>query len=478
MTINRASIITSLIWKFMERLGVHGIQFVLQIILARILLPEDFGIIVLVVVFITVANVLVQSGFNIALIQKKETDELDYSTVFWVNLVFATVLYIILYLVSPVIANFFNESLLANVLKVLALTLFLGAISSIQLSILSKTMQFRKQFWGNLLGVLISGFAGVWLAYEGYGVWSLVVQQLLAQLCIVVIFFIFLDWRPQFVFSKDRAKILFNFGWKLLVAALIDTIYTNSRSLVIGKMYSSTMLAYYNRGEQLPSLIVNNINGSVQSVIFPALSAYQEDKVKVKNLVRRAVTLSSFIIFPMMAGLAAIAEPIIKVLFTDKWLESVPFVKIACLYFAFWPLHTANLQAINALGRSDIFLKLEIKKKIVGVLILIFTIPFGVYAIALGMVLGSIISVFINAAPNRSLLGYTYVEQFKDIFPNLIISSLMFIFVFMLNYLDISDLLKLPIQIISGVLFYIIASVFLKVESMNYIIKIMKKNRS
>lgn len=472
--ITKNTIIKSLLWKFSERIGVQALQFIIQIILARLLLPKDFGLIVLVIIFITIANVLVQNSFNTALIQNKDTDKIDYSTVFFINLIIATVVYGLLFILSPILAVFFDNPLLENILKILSLTVFFGAMSSVQVAILTKNMQFRKQFMSSLVSIVISGIIGVWMAFEGYGVWALVAQQLLSQIIIVIVLFFIVDWRPQFIFSFQRAKILFSFGWKMLVSSLIDVIYTNSRSLVIGKMYTPDMLAYYNRGEQLPSLIVNNINGSIQSVIFPALSAYQDDKEKVKSIVRRAVTLSSFAVFPMMAGLAASAESVVELLLTDKWLEAVPFVQIACLYFAFWPVHTANLQAISALGRSDIFLKLEIIKKVIGIIILLFTIPLGVYAIMFGTVIGSIFSLFINAAPNKKLLNYSYLEQFKDILPNLIVSILMLCIISGVNYIDLSNFLTLSLQILIGVVSYIILAWIFRNESFLYIYKSVK----
>lgn len=475
--ITKGDVVKSLLWKFSERIGVQLFQFFIQIILARLLLPKDFGLIVLVVIFITIANVFVQNGFNSALIQKKQTDYIDYSTVFFVNIFVAILIYIILFLISPMLALFFEMPLLEDTLKILSLTVFLGAVSSVQNAILTKQMQFRKQFMSSLVSIVISGIIGVWMAFEGYGVWALVAQQLLSQTIIVIVLFFIVDWRPQFIFSLQRAKVLFSFGWKMLVSSLIDVIYTNSRSLVIGKMYTPDMLAYYNRGEQLPSLIVNNINGSIQSVIFPALSAYQDDKEKVKSIVRRAVTLSSFAVFPMMAGLAASAESVVELLLTDKWLEAVPFVQIACLYFAFWPVHTANLQAISALGRSDIFLKLEIIKKAVGISILLFTIQHGIYAIVFGLVVGNIVSLFINMTPNKKLLGYTYLDQFKDILPTLFISILMFVMVFALNGLQVSVIIKLALQLISGVVIYIVLAKIFHIKSLVYLEDIIRKKQ-
>lgn len=470
--VSQKTIIVSLLWKFAERMGVQVIQFIVQIILARLLLPEEFGLIVIVLVFLNIANVFVQNGFNTALVQKKDTDTIDYSSIFYLNLIVAALMYIILFVAAPWIAQFFNDNLLINVIKVLALTLFLGAILSVQNAILTKNMQFKKQFISVFIASLISGIISIFLAYFGFGVWTLVIQQLMSQAMMIVILFLIMKWRPELVFSMQRIKVLFSFGWKLLLSSLIDTIYSNSRNLIVGKMYTADVLAYYNRGEQLPGLIVTNVSGTIQSVIFPALVSYQDDKIMMKKMVRRAITLSCFVIFPLMVGLAATAESVVILLLTEKWLEAVPFIQIACIYFCFWPIHVANLQAINAMGRSDVFLKLEIIKKIVGIVILIATIPFGVYVIAWGMVISNIIGMFINAFPNRKLLNYSYLEQVKDIMPAALISVVMGGSILFFNFIEASPFLKLSIQVVIGVLVYGILAKMFKLESLKFILSL------
>ncbi|MDU5111651.1 MAG: lipopolysaccharide biosynthesis protein, partial [Clostridium sp.] len=421
----KGKVINSLFWKLMERGGVQGIQFIVQIVLARILSPNDYGIISLLTIFIALANVFIQSGFNTALIQKKNVKEEDFSSVLYISLVVSTILYIILFFASPFIANFYKIAELKQVLRVLAIILFFGAFNSIQNAIIARTMQFKKLFIGSVFSILISGIVGITLAYSGFGVWALVAQQIVNQVSITFILWFTLKWRPKLIFSINRVGNLFSYGWKLLVSSLIDTIYMNLRGLIVGKVYASNMLAFYNRGEQFPQLIVNNINGSIQSVMLPTLSAEQENKKRVKELVRRSIVTSSFLIFPMMIGLAVVGEPLIKILLTDKWLPAVPFMQIFCLSYALWPIHTSNLQAINALGRSDIYLKLEIIKKIIGIIILIISMFYGIYAIALGGLLSGIISSFINAYPNLKLLNYGYKEQIKDILPSLLLSIIM-----------------------------------------------------
>jgi O-antigen/teichoic acid export membrane protein len=473
--INKSKVISSLFWKLMERGGTQGMQFIVQIVLARLLLPEDYGIIALVTIFILIARVFVQSGFNTALIQKKDADDLDFSSVFYLSLFVAGLLYIILFFASPFIADFYQNPQLVLVLRVLSITLFFGAINSIQNAFVARNMMFKKLFFSSLGAIIVSGTIGIATAYLGWGVWALVTQQLMSQLSITIILWFTVKWRPKLLFSFERVKGLFSYGWKLLVSALIDTLYMNLCSLIIGKIYSPDMLGYFNRGKQFPQLLVTNINGSIQSVMLPALASEQDDRKRVKDMVRRSIVTSSFILFPMMVGLAVVAEPLVKLLLTDKWLPCVPFLQIFCASYALWPIHTANLQAINALGRSDIFLRLEIIKKIIGLTILGISISFGVYAIALGGVLSGIISTFINAYPNKKLLDYSYKEQWKDIMPSLLISLVMGGIVYLFNYLSLAAWQILVLQVAIGAVIYIGLAKIFKIESFIYLINTFKQ---
>lgn len=468
-------VIYSLLWKIMERIGTQGIQFFVMIVLARLLLPEEFGLIVLVTIFITIAGVFVQSGFNIALIQKKDADVIDFSSVFYLSLFVASLLYVFLFFTAPFIATFFEQPEFATVLRILSITLFFGSFNSIQNAIISRNMEFKKLFISSLGAIIFSGIVGVVMAYTGFGVWALVGQQLTNQLIVTLILTFTVKWKPKFIFSIDRIKILFSFSWKLLASSLLDTLNSNLRNLLIGKMFSPATLGFYNRGDQFPNFLISNINGSIQSVMLPTLSSYQDDKQKVKAIVRRAIVTSAFIVIPMMVGLAVIAEPLVKILLTDKWLPAVPFLQIFCAVYALWPIHTANLQAINALGRSDIFLKLEIIKKILGLIILAISLPFGVYAITLGILVGGILSTFINAYPNLKLLNYSIREQWKDITPSLLISLLMGAIIYPIQWVGMSDMLTVIIQIVVGVVFYVGLARLFKLECFTYLLKTLQE---
>ena len=473
----KKTVISSLVWKFLERLGTQGIQFVVSIILARLLLPSDYGIITMIMVFTAIANSFIQSGFSTSLIQKKNSDELDFSSVFYTSFVIAIICYLILYFTSPLIADFYQMPQIKVILRVLALTLFFGAFNSVQNAKLSKDMKFKTLFFSSLGAIIVSGTTGITMAYLGFGAWALVGQQLANIIASTIILWFTSGWRPKIMFSLTRVKGLFSYGWKIMCSSLIDTFYQNLYNLVIGKFYNSATLGNYNKGEQFPKLIAVNIDGAIGSVMLPAYAREQERKDKVKKMVRRAIVTSSLILFPLMLGLAAIAEPLVKILLTDKWLGCVPFMQILCVVYALYPINTANLQAIKALGKSDYFLKLEIIKKILGITVLIITVPHGVYTMAIGQVIVTIISTMINAFPNRKLLNYNYFEQVKDILPNLLIAILMFIVVYPIKYLIDNTILLLTIQIIVGAIIYIALMNIFKVEAFNYLLDIIEKKK-
>ena len=472
--ISKNTVISSLIWKFLERGGVQGVQFVLSIVLARLVSPDDYGVIALILVFIQIATVFIQSGFNTALIQKKDSDDTDFSSIFYLSLFVALLCYVVLFFAAPFIANFYKQEILTPVIRVISFTLFFGAVNSVQNAYVSKTMQFKRFFYSSMGAVLGSGIVGVILAYKGFGVWALVAQQLVRDILTCLILWFTVKWRPKFLFSFERVKILFSFGWKLLCSGLLDSIFRNAYSLIVGKVYDSQTLGYFNRGHQFPQVIATNLDGSIQSVMLPTLSANNDNVQEVKRITRRSISTSAFVLMPCMFGLAAVAEPLVKVLLTDKWLDCVPFLQLACISYALYPIHTANLTGINALGRSDIFLKLEIIKKCVTVLNILITLPLGIYAMAIGQVISGFISTFINAFPNKKLMGYSYFEQWKDLIPSFLLSLIMAGIVWSMNFLQIEPLILLILQIIVGIMIYILLSKLFKVEVYAYFINTIK----
>jgi len=466
--------LSGLIWQYAEKCGTQLVGFVVSIILARLLTPADYGLIGLITVFISIALVFARSGMGQALVQKKDANDEDFSTVFYFSLAVSVILYLVLFFAAPVIAEFYHEPKLISVIRVLGITIIIGAVYSVQQAKVQREMNFKKFFYATLIGTLISAGIGISMAYSGYGVWALVGQQISAQLINIIVLFVTVKWRPKLIFSVQKMKQLFGFSWKILVSALIDTVYNNIYSLIIGKFYSSADLGYYNRGKQYPMLVVENVNGSINSVIFPVLSKMQDDKERFKSTVRRSIKTSTYIIFPLMAGLAAVAEPLVRIMLTDKWLPAVPFIQFCCFTYAFWPVHTANLQAVKALGRSDVFLKLEIIKKTYGVVILIATIPFGLTAMMFGRCIATVLSSIVNASPNKKLMNYSYMEQIKDMLPSVVLSVIMCVVVLLVGMLDINLYLMLILQVFVGVLVYVGLSILFKVECFGYVLSTVK----
>ncbi|MBR4348397.1 MAG: lipopolysaccharide biosynthesis protein [Fibrobacter sp.] len=472
----KRTIIASLFWKYCERLGTQLTQFVVSVVLARILAPDDFGVVALALIFIAIANIFVQSGLNTALIQKKDADDLDFSSVFWASLGISFIAYAVFFFAAPFIADFYGKEILVPVTRVLALTIPIGVLNSIQNAYVSRHMMFKKLFYRSFGAMIPSGIAGIVAALYGAGIWAIVIQQISISILNIAILWVVVPWHPSFKFSGTRLKSLFSFGWKLLCSSLLDACYSNLRGLIIGKVFTPADLAYYNRGDHFPNLVVNNINHSIQSVMLPSLSAYQDDRPMMKKLMRRSIVTTSFLILPMMAGLAVLAKPLILFLLGEKWLPCAPFVQIYCFIYAFRPIHTSNLSAINAMGRSDIFLKLEIIKEFVGIGILLgslflFNSPLG---IAYGAALATLISAFINAHPNKKLLQYGYLEQMKDIFPSFLLSGFMAVCLHLFSQINIPIYISAILQIPLGIIIYTGIAKILHFECLDYLVNTIK----
>lgn len=460
----------------MTHAGLQGVHFVISLVLARILDPEHYGMLSLMMIFINLATVFVQSGFNTSLIQNKDVTEEDYSSVFWVSLGISFALYGVLYVCAPMIAAFYAMPEFVQPFRVLALILIPGALNSIQVAEINREMEFKKSFFCEIGATVISGTAGIAAAFAGLGVWALVIYYGVSTLITCVNMWFAVHWRPKWVCNFKRVGVLFSFGWKILVSALLNTGYSNLRSLVIGKKYDSSMLGYYNRGKSTPEQFIAGINSSVQAVLLPAMSAEQDNRQRVKNMVRNSISVTSYVVFPMMAGLAAVAAPFVRLLFTEKWIACVPFMQIYCFTLAFYPIHTSNLQAINAMGRSDIFLKLEILKKVIGILMLtvaVFCFDSPI-AIAMTGVLTAFTSSFINAYPNKKLIGYSYFEQIRDILPSFCASLVMCAVVLLIGRLPLADAALLLVQVSAGVLIYVGISVVGKMEPFEIILNMLK----
>ena len=428
-------------------------------------------------IFTSIASVFIESGFSTALIQNKDVTEDDYSSVFWLSLFIACILYLVIFVTAPAIAVFYNSPILTQPLRTLALMIIPGSLSSIQQAKLSREMDFRKIFISSIISVSISGIVGVIAAYLGLGLWALVAQSLLNVLITSIVLLFLTGWYPRFVFNVSRIVVLFRFGWKLLVSGLLDTVDNHLQNIIVGKKYTSATLGYYDKGIQFPQYLVGTIVSSVQSVLLPAMSAEQDNSQKVKELAKSSMCLCSYIIFPMMAGLASIAEPLVCLLLTEKWLPCVPYIRVNCFIYAFFAVHVCNLQAINSLGRSDLFLRLELIKKVfeiifISIAVFCFDSPM---AIAMTGVFDTFLCWYINAAPNKMLIQYPFKQQIIDLIPMALMSVGMFLIVYIIPYfVGLSMLVTMIIQIMVGVCTYVLMSVLFKPEPYQIIIAQIK----
>ncbi|MBS6180972.1 MAG: lipopolysaccharide biosynthesis protein [Erysipelotrichaceae bacterium] len=473
------SVVSNLIWRFAERCGAQGVSFIVSVVLARLLAPDAYGTVALVTAFTAILQVFVDSGMGNALIQKKTVDDLDFSSVFFFNFLICIILYLGMFIAAPFIADFYNMPELTLLVRVISLTLVISGIKNVQQAYVSRNLLFKKFFYATIGGTIFSAILGIAIAYMGFGVWALVVQQLSNAIIDTLILWLTVKWRPKWMFSFRRLKGLFAYGWKLLASALLDTIYNNVRQLIIGKFYSASDLAFYNKGKQFPNLIVTNINTSIDSVLLPVMSQEQDNRTRVKAMTRKAIRTSSYIMWPLMFGLAIVAEPLISLVLTEKWLPCVPYLRIFCFTYALWPIHTANLNAIKAMGRSDMFLKLEIIKKVMGVISIVLTLPFGVFAIALGYMATGPLSAAVNAFPNKKLLQYSFKEQILDLLPFFLMSCFMAILIWPIQYLALPKIAIITLQVFCGGIIYIAESKVLHIdvfdECLGMVRKIVKK---
>ena len=475
MAVAKSRIIANIGWKFAERTGSQSALFIITIILARLLLPEQFGIIVIVTVFIQIANIFVTSGFQQALIQKKNVDNLDYSSIFFANIGLSVILYSIIYFSAPLIADFYGQEILSPVLRVLGLRLIFAAINTVQNAYVAKNLIFNKLFYSTLSGIVVSGVIGVGMAYKGFGVWSLVAQQLISVLITTVVLWLMIDWRPKLQFSLIRAKILFSFGWKLLLAGLLNTFTYHIRYLIIGKIYSPSDLAYFERGLKLPKMIMSNINASISTVMFPVISKEQDNLNNLKMLTRKSIRVSSYIIFPIMMGFVVLAEPLVKLILTEKWLPSVPYLRIGCYLNAVQIIQIAIQNALLAKGKSDIFLKMDIISQVISITFLIIVMNHGVMAIALASLITSTFNMLMKVYIGKRLIGYSYSELFADNIPIVTVSVIMASFVYMVNFIDYSVLVRLIIQIPFGIIIYLLFSYLFKLEGLKFVLDFMRQ---
>lgn len=462
--------LSGFIYKFAERGASQGISFIVQIILARLLMPEEFGTIALLTVLMTILDVFVTYGFGNSLVVNKKSDDLDFSTCFFFGLFLAFALYGIVYACSPYISRYFyGHDELDLLVKVMALRMPIAAVNSVQHAYVQKKMQFRLFFYATLFGTVLSGVVGITMAYSGFGVWALAGQYLSNSLFNTITLWVVSEWRPKWMFSFRRLKAIYDYGWKILVVGLIDTVFGQIRSLIIAKQYSRSDLAYYNRGISFPGFGMKLIEPTISAVLFPALSNCNDDQKTMKAITQRIIKTSTFIISGIMFLLFAMAKPLIEVLLTEKWLPAVVYLQIGCLAYLFRPLQVINACVVRASGDSSLLLKLDILKKSIGLVLLLIAMPFGVEAIAWSYFGFCFISTIINIYPNRSILGYGFLEQFRDLGRNMLVALIVGIPVWLLSLLPFNSVVVLSLQLIAAVFLYFVICGVLKVESYVYL---------
>lgn len=470
-----SSPVFNFIYKFLERAGSQFISIIVTIVLARLLEVSDFGAIEIVIVIVSICQIFVQSGLNSALIQKKDTNQQDFSITFYVNTAIAAFLYIILFLLSPFIENFYEIEGLKNYIRVTGLVLFPCSMMSIQYALLARSFQFHKQLICSVTSMILGAIVGVIMAYNGYGVWSFVFYQIVTYWSSPIIASFVVKWLPTHVDSFKRIIPLFKYGVRILVASFIDNIYNDISSLIIGKKFTPSQLALYGKGKQFPQALITSVNGSIQSVAFPYLAKHQDSTNEMKDRLRSLIQMSSFVVFPIMFGLMACAKPFVLTVLTDKWIDAVPYLQLMCIVFVAWPIFTANAWVLNAIGRSDLYLKTELIKKSINLLSLIACVVFfdSVTAIIIGQIVVIPINVAVNMVVNKRVIGYSIKELLSDIIYPLVFSAIMGIVIYMFQ--NISNFyVALIVQVLVGVGIYLIVNVVSKNSNYMLFVSLVK----
>lgn len=467
--------VKGVMWSSLDRFSTQGIQFVFSILIARLLLPSDYGIVAMLGIFLAISQTFIDSGFSTALIRKIDRTEADYCTVFYFNIVVGLFFYGVLWFASPWIASFYNIPLLEDVTKILSLTFVFSSFSGIQNARLSIAIDFKTRAKISVIVAVLTGGVGLWMAYDGYGVWALVVQAVVSSLFRTVLLWLYVRWIPRLIFSWKSFRELFSFGSKLLASALLDTTYNNIYPLVIGKFFSSSTLGVFSRAESLAQYPSSNITNVLQGVTFPVLSSIQKEPERLSNAYKHFLRLSAFIVFPLMVGLAAVADPLIRIVLTDKWEGAIYLLQIICFSMMWYPIHAINLNLLQVKGRSDFFLKLEVIKKIQGVVILCFTIPLGIVAMCYGRIIGSLLSLVYNTYYTKRLIGYGYWAQMKDLLHILVHSLVMGVIVWLVVQGLESQWLQLFVGIVVGAAYYVVGAKLMKFAELDELIALVNK---
>jgi O-antigen/teichoic acid export membrane protein len=470
-------IVKGVFWSGIERFSVQGIQFVLGIIMARLLEPSDYGVIGMLAIFLAISQTFIDSGFSNALIQKRDRTETDFSAVFYFNIGVGCFFYLVLFFTSPLIARFYNTSILEGVTKVVALNLLFNSLAVVHRAKLTIAIDFKNQAKASLIAVILSGVAGLFMAYTGFGVWALAFQSMLNTGLNMIFLWIVVRWKPLKVFSIPSFKQLFSYGSKLLLSGLLDTAYKNIYTIVIGKRFQAADLGSFTRADQFAQFPSSNITGIFQRVTFPILSNIQHDDERLKTVCRQYLRISAFVIFPLMCGLAGVAEPFINLVLTEKWIGIVPLLQLLCFSNMWYPVHAINLNLLQVKGRSDLFLRLEIIKKCVGVGILCITIPLGIKTMCAGTIVSNFFTLIINTHYTGKIISLGFLKQMRDLFPIFLAAFSMSIVSYTVSNLFANYALNLFVGIMAGVIYYFLVNILLKSKELDMLLKMVKLRR-
>lgn len=462
-------------WSMLERFSVAGVNFIFGLILARLLMPSDYGAIAMLAIFMAIAQTFIDSGFSNALIRKPDRTETDNATAFYFNIGVGLVSYALLYLVAPYIAQFYETSILTPLTRIMGLNLLLNSLCVVQQALLTACIDFKTQAKISLSAAIVSGLVGTGFAYAGYGVWALAIQSVLASVIRTILLWILAKWRPKAKFSKQSFSSLFGYGSKLLASGLLDTIYNNLYTIVIGKRFSATTLGVYSRADQWANFLAVNITGILQRVTFPVLSTIQNEDERLRTNYRKILRISGFVVFPLMIGLAAVADPLTRFILTDKWADSIPLLRILCFALMLYPIHAINLNLLQVKGRSDLFLRLEIYKKILGIATLCVTLPMGITAMCIGRIFTSWFALAMNTHYTGKLIHLGFFQQLKDYIPTLLNSFIMGTIVYVTTFIVPGSGLQLLAGIIVGASYYILSNCMLKTMEWKEFILIVKR---
>lgn len=467
--------VKGIVWSSVERFSVQGIQFLVMIVMARLLTPKDYGLVGMVAIFIAVAQSLVDSGFSQALIRKQNRTETDNSTIFYFNIVVGILLYLVLFAIAPLVAIFYDSPELTALMRVVCLSVVFNSFVVVQRALLTVNIDFKTQAKASLTAAVVSGVIGIGMAYSGFSYWSIVAQQLVNLGLNTLLLWIFTRWRPRWIYSWGSFRELFTFGSKLMVSGLLDVVYRNMYLLVIGKVFTASSLGYYTRANQFAEFPSSNLTGIMQRVTYPVLCQIQDDDERLAQIYRRFLRLSAFLIFPLLVGLSAVAEPFVLLLLKEQWLFAATLLQIICFAMMWYPIHAINLNLLQVKGRSDLFLRLEIIKKAIAVLILCVTIPMGLIAMCVGQILSSLIALIINTNYTGKLIQVGFLRQMRDLLPTLLLSLSMWGVVYGITSCLSGIILQLIVGIIAGMVYYIALSALFHFPELKELYSIIRR---